>query len=151
MNPLITFKVFVAPTPTKFTLIISFPILSKDLPSIEEGSSTLITVVPIPTPVDNPTGRIFLAIGLCIILSILIILLFVAASVSTARVWLVPTPATFTKVTPKPLAALDVLIATLILSLVSLIGYTFNGRILVLPIPATLVVTIPIAVLPTPE
>ena len=100
---------------------------------------------------DNVRGNIFLARGLWIILSILMKLLLVATSVWTSNVWLVPTPLRLVNVTAIPAAALLVLIATLILSLVILIGNTSGGNILVFPIPGTEVVTIPIDVFPTPE
>ena len=104
-------------------------------------------VVPIPTSVVKPTRTSFLAKGLCMILSIVIILLEVATVGSTAKLCVFPIPVVEVKLTDVPTKdSLDP-IANLILSLVTFIANTLVGNMFVVPIPIAkeLVAAIPIA------
>ena len=143
-----TASLFVNPTPTNWTLSISSSILIRDLPLIFEISFTVTVVEPIPTACERPILTSFLATGLWIILSTVIIALEVATSLGTAKLCVDPIPVIESKSTDVPAVASDDPIASLNWSSVILIAKTSLGNLSVaaMPIPGELVVLIPIVV-----
>jgi len=77
-------------------------------------------------------------------LSILINVLIVASSAGTDNVWLVPIPVTLVKETAVPAFAKLAAVATCIMSLSTFIAKTVDGNNVVMPIPGTSVLAIPI-------